>query len=211
MAQYPALPLWTDAYLADTTHLTTLQHGAYLLMLMSAWRDPDCRLPDDDRHLARIARMTPATWRKHARALRAFWQVREGFLYQKRLSAERQRVDARSDSGRRAAEAKWRKSNDSADADAGAAQCESDPSISISRSISRNLNSNNDRGGKLGVEGVVGSLRSRTYVEAREIAPGHDIYYIEGLWRDWCSDKSVHDPDRAFLGFVRKHVSQNPL
>lgn len=208
MAQYPSLPLWTDAYLADTKHLTTIEHGAYLLMLMTAWRDPECRLQDDERYLARVAGMSPATWRRHARVLRAFWQVREGFLYQKRLSAERKRVDTRSDSGRRAAEAKWRKSNESGDADAGAAQCASDASIPIP--ISKNQNSNSCDG-KLGVGGSVGSLRSDTYERARALAPGHDIYHLERRWRGWCADKPVRDPDRAFLGFVRKHVAQNPL
>ena len=53
MAQFPVLPLWTDAYLGDTTHLTTIEHGAYMLLLMVSWRSPDCRLPDDDAMLAR--------------------------------------------------------------------------------------------------------------------------------------------------------------
>lgn len=47
MADFPALPLWTDAYLADTTDLTAEQHGVYLILLMLAWRRSDCALPDD--------------------------------------------------------------------------------------------------------------------------------------------------------------------
>ena len=58
MAEFPALALWTDAYLADTRHLSTLEHGAYLLLMMEAWRRPHCDLPDDDRVLARLAGLT---------------------------------------------------------------------------------------------------------------------------------------------------------
>jgi hypothetical protein len=42
MAEYPFLPLWTDAYFADTRHLTLEQHGAYLLLIIEAWRRADC-------------------------------------------------------------------------------------------------------------------------------------------------------------------------
>ena len=64
MAEFPALPLWTDAYLADTTHLSTIEHGAYLLLLMTAWRTKECCLPDDDKLLSRYARLTAAQWRR---------------------------------------------------------------------------------------------------------------------------------------------------
>jgi hypothetical protein len=42
MAEFPALPLWTDAYLGDTRHLSQSEHGAYLLLLITAWRTPNC-------------------------------------------------------------------------------------------------------------------------------------------------------------------------
>jgi uncharacterized protein YdaU (DUF1376 family) len=59
----PPCRLWTDAYLGDTTHLNVTQHGAYLLLLMTAWRSRDCALPDDDKLLARYARCTAPQWR----------------------------------------------------------------------------------------------------------------------------------------------------
>lgn len=38
MAEFPALPLWTDAYLADTAHLSYEEHGLYFHILMTMWR-----------------------------------------------------------------------------------------------------------------------------------------------------------------------------
>ena len=38
MAEAPIMPFATDAYIGDTTHLTTIEHGAYLLLLFAMWR-----------------------------------------------------------------------------------------------------------------------------------------------------------------------------
>jgi hypothetical protein len=50
-------------------------------------------------------------------------------------------------------------------------------------------------------------LATATYEEARDIAPGWDIYHLEGEWKVWMSDGGLDapkNPDRAFLGFCRK-------
>jgi uncharacterized protein YdaU (DUF1376 family) len=112
MAEFPALPLWTDAYLGDTRHLSQSEHGAYLLLLITAWRTTDCSLPDDDRLLARYAGgVDMRTWRHQKRTIMAFWDLRDGRWYQKRLTAERQYlIDAgkeRSRAGLLGAEARW--------------------------------------------------------------------------------------------------------
>lgn len=90
MAEFPAIPLWTDAYLGDTRHLTTLQHGAYLLLLMTAWRTKECALPDDDNLLARYAGLEIRNWLKIKEVVMEFWMLEDGMWRQGRLTDERE-------------------------------------------------------------------------------------------------------------------------
>lgn len=95
MAEFPFFPLYTDAYLADTTHLTTTEHGAYLLLLMTAWRSPACCLPDDDARLARYAKMTLDKWRKIRPTLVQFFRIADGQWHQPRLQDEFQHLQSK--------------------------------------------------------------------------------------------------------------------
>lgn len=92
MAEFPALPIFTDALLGDTQHLSQAEFGAYMLMLIVAWRTEDCSLPNDDKYLARITR-SDRNWRRIKEAVIGFWTVgNDSQLRQKRLSKERLRV-----------------------------------------------------------------------------------------------------------------------
>ena len=88
MAAFPKFPLWTDAYLGDTTHLTTIEHGAYLLLLITMWRAKDNRLSADDKTLARYARLNKAQWARMKPVILAFFHTNDGFLTQGRLTDE---------------------------------------------------------------------------------------------------------------------------
>lgn len=93
MAQFPCFPLFTDAYLGDTTHLTTIEHGAYLLLLMTQWRSPTCTLPNDDKMLARYCKLTMKEWMKIRPILEPFYQVTKLSWHQKRVGDERKYVE----------------------------------------------------------------------------------------------------------------------
>lgn len=54
------MPLYVDDYLADTRRLSTLEHGAYILLIMEYWHHGS--LPQDTAQLARIAGLTIAEW-----------------------------------------------------------------------------------------------------------------------------------------------------
>lgn len=90
------MPFYVGDYLADTMLLTTLQHGAYLLLMLACWKAGGS-LPDDDEALASAARMSGAEWRKHRAALRRFFDLQDGHLFHKRISAELERAQNLSD------------------------------------------------------------------------------------------------------------------
>ena len=54
------MPLYISDYLSATSHLDAAQSGAYLHLIIHYWQK-GC-LPDDDKFLARIARMTDRQW-----------------------------------------------------------------------------------------------------------------------------------------------------
>lgn len=48
-------------------------------------------------------------------------------------------------------------------------------------------------------------LDPETYIKAKAAAPGWDVYYLEGIWRDWISGKGLpQDPDKAFPVWCKK-------
>ena len=106
------IPLFVDSYLADTTHLTTEQHGAYLLLLMAAWRTSDCSLPQDENRLASIAGVSVAKWRKIGPTILEMWTCEKGRCFQKRLSHEWDYVRSKSVKRKAAADARWSSKSD---------------------------------------------------------------------------------------------------
>lgn len=80
------MPLNVGDYLADTGHLTTTQHGAYLLLLMHYWRKRE--LPEDDKQLAAIAKLPLRIWLDTRETLQAFFY--DGWKH-KRVEAEIQK------------------------------------------------------------------------------------------------------------------------
>jgi uncharacterized protein YdaU (DUF1376 family) len=81
------MPLYVGDYLGDTGHLTTAQHGAYLLLMMHYWRKGE--LPDDDRQLSKITKLPLKTWCDYRAVLQAFFH--DGWRH-KRIDAELMRM-----------------------------------------------------------------------------------------------------------------------
>lgn len=105
------MPLYIADYIADTTRLTTEQHGAYLLLIMDYWRNGP--LPDDDAALANITRLPVPAWKKHRATLARMFQVEGGEWRHKRIDAERQEAEENSfkyaERAKKAAAKRWGK------------------------------------------------------------------------------------------------------
>jgi len=112
MAQFPALPLFTDAYLGDTLHLSLIEHGAYLKLLMIAWRSTPCGIPKDDKRIAVMLGISSKKWGLIRGPVLAFWFENNGMFYQKRLLDERKYVEDNSHRQSKNSRARWLKTND---------------------------------------------------------------------------------------------------
>ena len=105
------MPLYIGDYLAATQHLTTEESGAYLHLLMHAWKEGP--LPVNEELLRRITRMDRKRWTATWALLSPFFQRTESGFVQKRLETERvapgEQKDRRSQHGRAGANARWGK------------------------------------------------------------------------------------------------------
>jgi uncharacterized protein YdaU (DUF1376 family) len=84
MATLPAMPLWTDSFIADTTHLNAAETGAYMMLLICMWRSGGY-IDNNDKKLARFARCSPSQWQRIKPTIMEFLVEDAVGLTQKRL------------------------------------------------------------------------------------------------------------------------------
>lgn len=128
MSSRPFMQLYIADYLGDTQHLTIEQSGCYLHLLMTMWRAGG-RLPNDPAKLARIVRLSTAKWLRIAGDVMAFFEVVGDEITQKRLAAEieksQEKSQVRAAAGAAGGRAKALKDNKTALANATDLPCHS--------------------------------------------------------------------------------------
>ncbi|WP_228411833.1 YdaU family protein [Entomomonas moraniae] len=79
MAALPYIQLYTADYLADTAHLTTLENGAYLLLMFNYWQRGESFKAKDEqtlnKRLASVARLTINEWLEVSEQLKEFFVI----------------------------------------------------------------------------------------------------------------------------------------
>lgn len=93
MAALPYMQLYVADYLADTTHLTAEEHGAYMLLLFSYWQTGKPLRID---RLATVARIPNERWNSVADTLGEFFHVTPTHWIHFRVEADLEGVNSKS-------------------------------------------------------------------------------------------------------------------
>jgi len=81
------MPMYWGDYARDTGHLSTIEHGAYLLLIVHYWSTGRA-LADSDTLFANVTRLTLKRWRKMRPTIEQLFQRRDGRWYHKRVERE---------------------------------------------------------------------------------------------------------------------------
>ena len=107
MAALPYMQFYVADYLADTTHLTAEEHGAYMLLLFSYWQTGKPLRID---RLATVARIPNDRWPSVAETLSEFFHITETHWIQFRVESDLESVNSKvvtaSNAGKASAKAK---------------------------------------------------------------------------------------------------------
>lgn len=114
MSDRPFMQLYVSDFVGDTLQLSSEQVGAYMLLLMAMWNAKG-ELPNDPAKLARVARVGADRWAEVWSDLAPFFTVEGTKISNGRVALElakfARKSAARSEAGKRGAEAKSLKYN----------------------------------------------------------------------------------------------------
>jgi len=100
MAALPYMQLYVADYLADTAHLSTVEHGAYLLLIFNYWQRGESFKARDEqtlnRRLASVARLSNEEWMSVRENLAEFFDVTETEWAHHRIDRDIEVVNAKS-------------------------------------------------------------------------------------------------------------------
>ncbi len=200
----PYMRIYWGDYAKKTQHLSTLEHGAYLLLISHYWNTGE-PLPVDEEKLRRITRTTTKQWRGMREVILSFFH-RDGDKYvHNRVQAELEATSGAStlQSSRAVLGWKTKKKQEAGDA------------TGINPAMPYHIHIQNKppsveqealrEGGFLdldfrnGVFHVIDVLSEQGINAAKQAAPGWDIYHLAGIYDE--SVKKMGKPRNANTAF----------
>jgi uncharacterized protein YdaU (DUF1376 family) len=105
---YRFMPMYWEDYSLDTVHLTTLEHGAYLLLISYYWRTAK-PIPDSDTLMSKVACADLETWKSIKPTVCGFFEWVDGCWRHGRIERELECSKAISAKKRAAIAKRWSK------------------------------------------------------------------------------------------------------
>ncbi len=87
MSEFSIMPFYVGDYLADTSHLSTEEHGAYILLLLHYWKKRQGP-KNDPKRLAKITLLSAKKWRNFSPTILEFFQIKDDRLIHPRMERE---------------------------------------------------------------------------------------------------------------------------
>ncbi len=107
MAALPYIQLYVADYLADTMHLTTEEHGAYLLLIMNYWQTGK---PLQSERIPNVIRLTKSRFNEIEKTLSEFFTIIEpGLWVHERIEMDLAFVRSKSEKASDSAKKRWNK------------------------------------------------------------------------------------------------------
>jgi uncharacterized protein YdaU (DUF1376 family) len=104
------MPVYIGDYLGDTMHLTTEQHGAYILLIMHYWRSGPIKV--NESALRAITRMDAQAYARSIKEVMEFFTIKDGMYRHKRIEAEKKKANdnqkSNAERAKKAAIARWK-------------------------------------------------------------------------------------------------------
>lgn len=225
MAEFSALPIFTDSILADTDHLTDTEFGRYMRLLIKCWRSPNCRMPNDKAWIAKRLRLDLLQFDKEiAPLLEEFFQDdATGNAYadanacewitQKRLKKEWLHVKDKVEKNKRAAKSRWNKEKKPCEriSKRNAPSSTSTPTKIESKDSSYEVSEEDFIRDNYNIESV---LSDDAVNEARKHAPKWDMQALYRMFDEAIQSGKLKElpkkPEAAFIAWVKKITKGKP-
>ncbi len=110
------MPFYVSDYVADTMHLSTEEHGIYVLLMIFYWRTQS-PIKNDKNFIKNVCKISS---KKSEKILSQFFNLKDGYWHHKRIEKELakslENQEKKSERGTKGAEARWGKNDASSNA-----------------------------------------------------------------------------------------------